>query len=309
MWMGVKSGAMSGAERDRWSERSAILAFAVIALLVVWSLARTFWLLVPGGESLNEGPLRTASVAGATPGVSVSKWHLFGAAPQQFARQRNAPATTLNLSLRGTLADADPKSGLAVIADAQGLERAWRVGEEIAAGVALDEVHADRVVLIHDGVQEVLTLARDESSERVAPIPSAQRGGRQARNTSAGPATNPGALPTFTAPQLAHGALDWQKTMEKIGGGSADLASNMRIDPVISNGQISGVRVSAANGDSALMTKYGLRPSDIVTAVNGLPVDSVERGQQILESLSNASSVRVTVNRGGVPTEITVQLQ
>ncbi len=66
------------------------------------------------------------------------------------------------------------------------------------------------------------------------PIPADQRGGRSLRNTSPGPATNPGAIPIFMPPQLAHGALDWQKTMDKIGGGDpAELAKNVRIDPVI----------------------------------------------------------------------------
>ncbi len=296
------------ADRDRWSERSALLAFAMAAVILLWMLVRTFWLLVPGDDGLGAGPLRPASVATTAPGVSVSKWHLFGNAPQQQAMLRNAPATTLNLSLRGTLADADPHSGLAVIADAEGVERAWRVGEEIAVGVTLDEVHADRVVLMHDGVQEVLALVREEPIGRVAPIPADQRGGKPARNTSPGAATSPDPMPIFAPPQLAHGALDWQKTMDKIGGSPADLAKNVRIDPVLDNGQIAGVRVSAANGDGAMLARLGLRPSDVVTAVNGVPVDSVARGQQIIESLGNASSVRVTVSRGGVPTEITVQL-
>lgn len=287
-----------------------MLAFAVCVVLLLWLLARTFWLLVPGDDGLSAGPLRSAAVVSTAPGVSVSKWHLFGDAPQRQALLRDAPATTLTMSLRGTLADADPHSGIAVIADAQGVERAWRVGEEIDVGVKLDEVHSDRVVLMHDGVQEVLALTRDESKERVAPIPADQRGGKALRNTSPGSATEPGPLPTFAPPQLAHGSLDWQKTMQKIGGGDpAELARNVRIDPVINNGQIAGVRVSSANGDSAMMARLGLRPSDIVTAVNGVPVDSVARGQQILESLQNANSVRVTVNRGGVPTELTVQLK
>lgn len=309
MLNGLNRAGLTGADRDRWSERLAMLAFVICIVLLLWMLARTFWMLVPGDDGLSAGPLRSATVASTTPGVSVSKWHLFGNAPQQQAMLRNAPATTLDLSLRGTLADADAHSGIAVIADAQGVERAWRVGEEISVGVTLDEVHSDRVVLKHDGVQEVLALARDESRERVAPIPADQRGGKALRNTSPSSATEPGPLPTFAPPQLAHGALDWQKTMQKIGGGDpAELAKNVRIDPVISNGQIAGVRVSSANGDSAMMAKLGLKPSDIVTAVNGVPVDSVARGQQILESLQNANSVRVTVNRGGVPTEITVQL-
>ena len=287
-----------------------MLAFALLVLLALWLLARMFWLLVPGDEGLGTAPARAVSVASAAPEVSISKWHLFGNAPQQQALQRNAPATTLSLSLRGTLADADPRSGIAVIADAQGVERAWRVGEEISVGVVLDEVHADRVVLMHDGVQEVLALARDESSERVAPIPASQRGGRPPPSGGAGNPANSSVLPIFVPPKLAHGSMDWQKTMDKIGGNSpAEVARNVRIDPVMDNGRMAGVRVSMANGDAAMMAKLGLMPSDIVTAVNGVPVDSVARGQQIMESLRDAKSVRVTVTRGGVPTEITVQLQ
>ena len=51
------------------------------------------------------------------------------------------------------------------------------------------------------------------------------------------------------------------------------------------------------------------QPGDIVTAVNGIPVDSVARGQQIVESLGTAGSARVTVRRGGVPTEVDVKLR
>ncbi len=286
-----------------------MLVFAIAALILLWLLARTFWLLVPTDDGLATRPLQATTAASAAPGVSVSKWHLFGTPLQQQSLQRNAPTTTLNLSLRGTLADADPRSGIAVIADAQGNERAWRVGEEIVAGVILDEVHSDRVVLKHDGVQEILALARDEAAERVAPIPPDQRGGKSLRNAAPGPATDPGPLPIFAPPQLAHGALDWQKTMDKIGGNPAELASNVRIDPVINNGQIAGVRVFAANGDAALIGRLGLQPGDIVTAVNGIPVDSVARGQQIVESLGTAGSARVTVRRGGVPTEVDVKLR
>jgi len=46
-----------------------------------------------------------------------------------------------------------------------------------------------------------------------------------------------------------------------------------------------------------------------VTAVNGMAVDSVERGRQIMDSLGNANSVRVTVLRNGKPAEITVGLR
>lgn len=298
----------SPGKRDRFSERGAWLSFALLALVLVWLLARTFWLLVPGDDGLGGGAQRDFAVASSAPTISIGKWHLFGDAPQFLNARRNAPTTTLNLSLRGTLADADPRTGIAVITDELGTERAWRVGEEITPGVTLEEVHPDRVVILHAGTQEVLALQRNEPSGPVQPIPPAMRGGAVPRNTA--PATGNLGVTSFEPPNMAHGSMDWQKTMESVGGGNAvEMAKNIRIDPVIGDKGISGVRVSAANGDPALVARLGLRPSDIVTAVNGVPVNSVARGQQILESLRNANSVRVTVTRNGQPAEIVVQLQ
>ncbi|MBN8483119.1 MAG: PDZ domain-containing protein, partial [Xanthomonadales bacterium] len=109
--------------------------------------------------------------------------------------------------------------------------------------------------------------------------------------------------------QMAHGAVDWQKAMDQVAGGNAaDLARRVQVTPVLDNGRVAGLRVSTA-GDAALMARLGLRPSDIVTAVNGIPVDSVARGQQILESLGSATEVRVTVTRDGMPAELALKLR
>ncbi len=309
MWSRWSSTGVIGAERIRWSERAAILVCLLLAAIAVWLLARVFWSVLPAGDVAAVAVPRSAASSEPPPTVAVSKWHLFGDAPQRAASTRNAPATTLALRLRGTLADPDPRRGIAVIADDQGNERAWRVGEEIVPGVVLDEVHADRVVLMHVGVPEILPLVRDETMPAsLAPTMNPSAGGAVLRNTA--PATAPGSIAplSFTPPQIAHGAINWQQTIDSIGTTPESLASRVRVTPVLDNGKIAGVRVSAV-GDSALIAQLGLRPSDIVTAVNGVPVDSVARGQQILESLGNASAVRVTVTRDGVPAEITMKLR
>jgi len=299
------SARASGSERV--SERAAIGVCVVLALLLVWLLARLLWLLVPGEDAASTVVPRTATID-APSAVAISRWHLFGDSPQRPGANRAAPATTLALSLRGTLADTDPRAGIAVIADEHGSERAWRVGDEVAAGVRLDEVHADHVVLLHEGAQEVLALRRDEPPpDIVTPIPAAQRGGRAARNTAPGDAATPPI--TFATPQIAHGRADWEQTMTQLRGSPEEVARRVQVVPVLDDGRITGVRVTAAGGDAALLAQFGLRPSDIVTAVNGTPVDSVASGQQILESLGNANSVRVTVTRDGLPTEITVRLR
>jgi len=309
MWSRSSGAGFIGAERGRWSERSAMAVCALLVLFAVWLLARVFWSLQPADDVASAALPRSAASAQPAATVAVSKWHLFGDAPQRLAANRNAPATTLALRLRGTLADADPRGGIAVIADDLGNERAWRVGEDIIPGVTLDEVHADRVVLLHVGVQEVLPLVRDESMPAsVVPAANAPRGGAALRNTA--PAAGPGSIAplSFVPPQIAHGAINWQQTMDTLGGSPESIARRVQVTPVIDNGRIAGVRVSAAD-DAALMARLGLRPSDIVTAVNGVPVDSVARGQQILESLGSATDVRVTVTRDGAPVEITMKLR
>src|SRR5690606_966259 len=132
------------------------------AAIAAWLLARVFWSVLPAEDVATVAVPRSAVSGESAATIAVSKWHLFGAAPQHASNSRNVPATTLALRLRGTLADPDPRRGIAVIADDQGNERAWRVGDEIVPGVTLDEVHADRVVLLHVGVPEILPLVRDE---------------------------------------------------------------------------------------------------------------------------------------------------
>lgn len=309
----ASGGASVNLLRGRGAERLAMAACVLLALVIAWQLARLAWQFVPVDDASLSAPLRSAASAPSAPSVAVSKWHLFGAPPVRAAVSGpGTPTTTLALNLRGTLAESDPRTGLALIADANGSERAWRVGDEIAPGVTLDEVHADRVILRHDGVQEALVLSRNEAPPAVTPAIKPGPAGAPLRNTAPAPSAAPaGTAPiSFAPPNIAHGAAgNWQQTMDRVAGGDmAALAKNVQVTPVMENGRIAGVRVSSA-GNDALLGRLGLRPSDIVTAVNGVPVDSVARGQQIIESLGNASEVRVTVTRDGVPSVISVKLR
>jgi general secretion pathway protein C len=225
---------------------------------------------------------------------------VFGSGPAQ------APASgsTISLILRGTLAESDPKTGIAMIADAGGGERSWRVGEEVAAGVRLVAVYADRVVLARDGGEETLKLARDTNlvpADVVRPTPASVTGGAGAATTS-NPAASGAATTSVKAP------ANWQQTVDRLRQNPAELMKRVQVVPVLDGGKLSGVRLSTGT-DVALLNQIGLQPGDVVTSVNGTPIDSIERGQQIMSSLGSASSVRVTVLRGGKPTDVTVGLR
>ena len=153
----------------------------------------------------------------------------------------------------------------------------------IAPGVILEEVHADRVVLRHDGVQEVLALARDELPKS-APAPGPVTGTAPLRNTAPGSPAHVGTAPlTFTPPNIAHGAAgNWQQTMDRAGAGDmAALAKNVQVTPVIEDGRMAGVRVHRRRHRPARPPRPA--SDDVITAVNGVPVDS-RRGQRILET-------------------------
>jgi general secretion pathway protein C len=293
----------SSIDRGRVAEAAAWASCAVLGALVLWLFVRMAWSLVPRGDAaFDSAPIGNAGSAVQTAAPSVARWHLFGTAPAQPGSGPGAPSSTLTLALRGTFAGRDPADGIAVIENAGEGERAWRVGEDVLPGVRLAAVHADRVVLSRNGVEETLVLPRDTQlapADIVRVTPGRVGGG--ATVGPAGPAASAGATPAKAVPTAP-------LTLEQVRRDPEALMRRVQVVPVLSDGKLAGVRFSAGT-DVALLEQVGLQQGDVVTAVNGMAVDSVERGRQIMDSLGDANSVRVTVLRNGKPTEITVGLR
>jgi len=298
----------SHAEWDRASHWGALATAALAALVCALLAVKFLWLLLGGVAA----PLPAASlpgespVAAVAPAVSVAKWHLFGSAAALRAEVRSAPATQLRLSLHGTLAEADPKAGLAMIADDSGSERAYRAGDPLPGGATLEEIYPDRVILLHEGASETLNLPVDQSpAGSVAPAAVCAAGAR-----AGAPAVNPAnGLPNnvlFTPPPTS-GAIDYSRLQQQLGVDPASLARQVSALPVMVNGKMTGVRLTG--GPEALVSRLGLKPDDVVTSVNGVVLDSPARLPQLLESLKSATRVEATVLRDGKPTKVSVNLQ
>ena len=81
-----------------------------------------------------------------------------------------------------------------------------------------------------------------------------------------------------------------------------------QIRPVFSaDGKIVGADISGA--DAGTLARVGLKPSDVVTAINGTPLTSVSNPQALMEQLQNSSSIQVTVQRDGKPATLTLSLR
>jgi general secretion pathway protein C len=299
----------SQANAERASRFGALGVAALSALTSLWIAVKLLWLLLGSGSGIDTAPaLLTSSATPAAPSVSIAKWHLFGNGEVFREVARNAPKTQLRLSLHGTLAETDPKTGMAMIADDTGAERAYRVGDILPGGATLDEIYPDRVILLHEGASETLALPVDQPGAPPNPNFSApataSAGGNTPPRTQPGVALPPGLLYT---PPIGTGQVDMSRLQQQLGVDPASLARQVTALPVMVNGKMTGVRLSG--GPEALIAKLGLKPDDVVTSVNGMALDSPARLPQLVESLKNAARVEATVLRDGKPVTVSVNLK
>jgi len=99
---------------------------------------------------------------------SVVAAHLFGVAPAGTQDEGNAPQSSANLLLAGTIATQDPKKGIAIISDGGAPSKVYSVGERIG-GASLHSVYLDHIILDRNGALETLLLPRQlPPSSRVA---------------------------------------------------------------------------------------------------------------------------------------------
>jgi general secretion pathway protein C len=77
---------------------------------------------------------------------------------------------------------------------------------------------------------------------------------------------------------------------------------------VLENGRFAGVRLSVGR-DSELFSRTGLKPTDLITAVNGIPLDGPQRQAELMTSLRGAQSLQLTVRRDGREQQIGVDLK
>jgi general secretion pathway protein C len=265
------------------------LVLAVNLLLVLglaWLLAQLTWqLLLPAAPAPGLPPERAAAVAPARTaarGNEVAGLHLFGeaVATQEAAVEqvpRDAPDTRLRLTLRGLYAAREPEQALAIVADPGGDEKAYRVGDPLPGGAELREIHADRVILSRAGRYETLRLPQEE------PIDGMSRGSAPASEDVGNLPEDPGML--------------LQQHRAALRDDPQSLARLVRPMPVQENGQLVGFRLLPGQ-DPGFLQKLGLRAGDVVTAINGVPLDNPANGLQALQALQNETSVSLEIRRG-----------
>ena len=90
------------------------------------------------------------------------------------------------------------------------------------------------------------------------------------------------------------------------GGTPAALDGLFRAEPVREGNRLTGYRV--VNGNPALLSATGLRNGDVITAVNGRPAADISDLPALFRSLRDAGEFDLSINRGGLPLTVQVDL-
>ncbi len=209
--------------------------------------------------------------------TALANSHLFGMPPPPPpVDDANAPQTNMPLVLTGTVAAPDPKNGLAIIGTTATNAHVYPVGNRVPGNARVHAVYADRVLLDRNGVIEALMLPHKFTA---------------------------GGTPTVAVGGPS--ALD--RVQRAIANEPGLISDVLRPQPVFAEGKLRGYRVYPGQNVRAFAT-LGLRNGDLVTAINGTPLDDPNRGNDIFSTLGNADQARVTVMRNGQQQDITLNM-
>jgi len=275
---------LAGVGISRVAGYAPFLTSLVLGVLICVELMRASLLLFSGSASRTAESLgvQSAPTSGrrALEVHDIVAAHLFGEAARDASGQDPAdpPPTDQNLRLSGTLATADPTHGVAIIGEANASSRVYSVGDDVA-GASLYSVYLDHVVLNRQGHFEKLLLPKLGNGAGQPLQASLER--RAAEETPLDQDSSPAPARTLT-----------------------DIA---QLTPTTFN-HVRGFRVARSNDLDAFRAS-GLRPGDMVTAINGASFQDADAqaAQQALDTIQSGSTV-VTVLRAGQSKDITVDM-
>jgi general secretion pathway protein C len=186
--------------------------------------------------------------------------------------------TELKLKLWGTVSGPDGPAA-AVIEDQKTREQLlYRPGDAVQnASVKL--VLRQKVVLTVDGRDEVLTMEEPGVTKSAAARAEGPR---------------PGPSAAEPVQQVSVPEEQVEKAMENL----SELMTQATFRPNIEDGKPAGISITGIK-PNAIFRKLRLRNGDVITGVNGQPIETVEDAMKVFGSLSTEGPLQVNVKRRG----------
>ncbi|HEY1224662.1 MAG TPA: type II secretion system protein N [Brevundimonas sp.] len=170
-----------------------------------------------------------------------------------------------------------PRGGSAIIGLPDGRQVSVGVGEQIEPGLTLTEVGPDHAVVSRNGSPSRITFGEVPVGAAAPPPP---------------PATEQVVTPQTTP---AATTVDPQALMVE-----ASLRPRMR------GLAVTGFTVNAA-GQTPALTAAGLQPGDVITAIDGVPLDGLGRINELRTRLQRAPQAEIRFERNGQTRTTTIR--
>jgi type II secretion system protein C len=233
----------------------------------------------------------------------------------------------LHLKLLGTSLLSKSKP-YAIIEDQSGNQSLYQVGEDIPDAGRLVSVERTRAIIDRGGQRVAIDIPTSNISE-VAP---SRLGGAASPIRPIGPITFPRGIPAFmnrhsgrpAHPAPANDDDDESKIqLKKLGPGKfeasrsqvastmqnpAQLFSQMRALPHFVNGKTDGFSISNV-APGSVFEQLGLQEGDMLTEIDGQPVTNPMQAMGLMQAVQTASSIDLTIQRGGSPTRVHLDLR
>ena len=264
---------------------SIALAAAAVreGLDIRWALGATALAASPGHKSSstrsNESTVRSSAIQ------ALVSAHLFGLAPAPEGRLAAAAVQRdTTLVLTGTIATADPSTGLAMIGASAEKAHVHPVGASVARGVVLRAVYRDHVIVDRSGELSAVYFPRvGQAAVTAARIRSVASVARRARS----------------APDDAESEQSQREKIDAAIAAESDrTAAFLRQQPFYSGDQLRGI-VLQPGSDPGMLAQLGLKAGDVLEWIDGSPIAQPDRLDWLSQRLHSGQPVELSVIRPG----------
>jgi general secretion pathway protein C len=279
----------------RFNERLSLLVSVILIMVIAWTLARLSWqwfytpeleTSIPVFNTTGQSQRKTTA-----PLEGVSALHLFGKVDSKantLLTPVDAPDTQLRLVLSGVFAATAPEISIAIIAQKGQKAKNYHVGDVLPGNVKLHQVYTDRVIISRGGKLETLRINKKKNN-------LIQSVGVKTR-------TLPRASNTIRRPPSSR----IKKVKKMFKSSPQELWKRIRITPVMKNGKISGYNFN--HNDKNLMRDIGLKPTDVITAINGQPVTNMNTMMATMNKLDSMNELNLDFMRNGIAQSVSINL-
>ncbi len=298
--------------------RAAVIANLVIVVIISYALAKLSWAVLDKGDKDIAAPTVSASVQKKISnrtfgGDNIAALHIFGNAStkptQPKAKQPRLPkpdrsVAKLNFTLKGILYSDDPKFARAMIEDSSKKENTYAIGSSVKGQAIVDSIHKDKVILLRsDNSKETIRLPdKTAAANKKSSSKSSRARDRLKRSRSS---RNPVTRGAGNGLSSLSGDISLSEVRQTLMKDPDSINQVIKISPISRGKKFLGFRVSPGKNRN-IFKALGLKVGDIVTAVDDVKLDSPQKGFQVIEKLSTAQSMNLTVKSGSTERNVTL---